>query len=263
MTHSTDDLNAPTSPRGLRGLWRDFLIALSFLTRLPVVSVKGGGNTLGLRAFPLVGIVVGGLGAIGFTLAAAAGLSDFVAGAIAVVVMIAVSGGLHHDGLADVADGFGGGKTQAEKLTIMRDSRIGSYGVLALVGTFALQVFALADFDSVGWASAALVGAAVLSRFALLVVLYQLPNARNEGLGAYAAGVSARVLKQAALATGVIGLCLLPFGVFVASLIFVAGALALFMGIAYLQIKGQTGDVCGAAQQISETVALLVLASFL
>lgn len=263
MTHSSDDLNAPTSPQGLRGLWRDFLIALSFLTRLPVVSVKNTQTILGLRTFPLVGIVVGGLGAVGLTLADAAGLSPFVASAVAVVVMIALTGGLHHDGLADVADGFGGGQTQAEKLTIMRDSRIGSYGVLALVGTFALQVFALADFESVGWASAALVGAAVLSRFALLVVLYQLPNARNEGLGAYAAGVSPRILKQAALTTGVIGLCVLPFGVFVACLIFVAGALAFFMGIAHLQIKGQTGDVCGAAQQICETVALLVLASFL
>jgi len=263
MSHSSPSTPLPT---GLQGVWRDFLVAVMFLTRLPVVTqpqLSPEHIQRSVRCFPLVGLVVGGVGAIALTLAHAAGLSLGSAAAVGVVTMIGISGGLHHDGLADVADGFGGGQTREQKLEIMRDSRIGSYGVLALVGAFALQMSALSDMESVGAASVAMIGASVFSRFAMVVLLYIMPSVRAQGLGASLSGVTAKMLRQSGIWTGVILLVLLPLGPIVSMMIFAGGALAVFMGIAYLQVKGQTGDICGASQQVTECIALLTLASFL
>ena len=118
-----------------RGLITELGTGLAFLTRLPVRCALGGEGSLARAAwaFPIVGALVGAFGALAFWGAALVGLHPFVAGVLAVAATLLVTGALHEDGLADTADGFGAGGSRERKLEIMRDSRIGTYGVVALV----------------------------------------------------------------------------------------------------------------------------------
>jgi adenosylcobinamide-GDP ribazoletransferase len=172
---------------------------------------------------------------------------------------VLTTGGLHEDGLADLADGFGGGRDAAHKLAIMRDSRIGSYGALALVLALSLRVLALGHgAAALGWAGAALalIGIEAASRAGMAVMLWALPAARSDGLGKSAAGGSGQAVAVAA-ALGAAGLAI-GFGAGPAALA-VAGALAaaqVAMGaLALRQIGGQSGDVLGGAQQIGAAAA--------
>src|SRR5579864_5025125 len=119
----------------------DLLIAAAFLTRMPIPTpaVLPGRLAQASWAFPLVGVGVGLLGGLAYAFAAWLGLPTLAAALIAVAGTAALTGALHEDGLADTADGFGGGATPEAKLTIMRDSRNGAYGVLALIFSVALR----------------------------------------------------------------------------------------------------------------------------
>ncbi|WP_181180926.1 adenosylcobinamide-GDP ribazoletransferase, partial [Paracoccus sp. FO-3] len=142
-------------------------LALVWLTRLPVGRLlPASPPTLAQAAwaFPLVGLAVGFIGAAVLGLAALAGLPGMVAALLAVGAMILATGALHEDGLADCADGSGGA-TRERRLEIMRDSRIGSYGVLALVLVTGLRVAAIAALVAQPWlAAAAVAGLAAASR---------------------------------------------------------------------------------------------------
>src|SRR5262252_5927360 len=125
----------------------DFKTAVAFLTRLPMPHPQGAMPPNFVRAhrmFPAVGALIGA--AIGlFCLALrASGLPDLAAAALALGAGMILTGGLHEDGLADVADGFGGGRDIAAKLDIMRDSRLGTYGAMILLVSFAAKLSALA-----------------------------------------------------------------------------------------------------------------------
>ena len=127
--------------------WRDELrTAAMFLTRLPFRSGDRGLPALGSTAwaFPLVGLGVGLAAGLVFGIASWLGLTGWLAAVFAVSAQIALTGALHEDGLADVADGFGGGKDAPAKLAIMRDSRIGVFGVITLVLSLAARIGALA-----------------------------------------------------------------------------------------------------------------------
>ena len=115
-------------------------------------------------------------------IAAGIGLPDIVAAVLAVGAGALVTGALHEDGLADMADGFGGGNTPERKLAIMRDSRIGAYGVIVLVVVLAAKVGAISDLGSTGLVAAALVAAAAASRAAMPAVMLWLEPARTDGL---------------------------------------------------------------------------------
>src|SRR5580700_7635552 len=128
-----------------RGLFEDFAIATAVLTRLPVgVETPGEPGAIAAAgwAFPLVGAGIGGLVALAFFVAALLGCGIPVAALIALFAGLALTGAFHEDGLADTADGFGGGHDREAKLAVMRDSRHGTFGILALILSLGLRATA-------------------------------------------------------------------------------------------------------------------------
>lgn len=251
---------------GFRDTWRDaFLAASSFLTRLPLGLPRAEiapSLADAAWAFPLVGLIVGAIGGILYAIAWSLALPAMAAGLIAVAATVLVTGGLHEDGLADTADGFGGGATREEKLAIMRDSRVGAYGVLALIFSIGLRVAALAALATRWHVLGAMIAAHALGRGVLPAALDWLDPARSEGLGASAGRPSqtqALIALGIALLIAVAGLGI-PAGLSAA----IAAALAaIAMGwLAQRQIGGQTGDVFGAIEQGAETAALLAAAAW-
>jgi adenosylcobinamide-GDP ribazoletransferase len=206
--------------------------------------------------FPLVGVVVGGIAAAVYALAHLL-VPASIAAPLALLAAVLVTGGLHEDGLADTADGFGGGADRDAKLAIMRDPRIGAFGAVALILVLALRGTALAALDHPLLVAGALIAAHALARAAMPFAMRILAPARPDGLGAEAGRPGAVQTGIAAtLAVIVVGL-VLPVG---AALAAVAGALigALLMTLAARgQIGGYTGDVLGAIEQVAETAALI------
>ncbi len=245
---------------------QDFKLAYGFLTRLPApfrVPDAPGGLGRALRLAPLVGLVVGVGGALVAWIAIGGlGLPPLPAALLTVAATVWITGALHEDGLADVADGFGGAFERRRKLAIMRDSRIGTYGVLALILSVGLRAAALAVLAGPEVVTAALIAAHGLSRGLLPSVMLVLVPARDEGLAATAGRPGAPDaliglglgLLLAVLAAGVLGL-----GLGVAAV----GAAAATGLIALRQIGGYTGDVLGAVQQAAEIAVLLAAAAAL
>jgi adenosylcobinamide-GDP ribazoletransferase len=249
-------------------LFAQFLTATAVLTRLPVApsnpekgSLEAGTVAASCWAFPAVGAGIGFIAGGVLMLATMFGLGNAPSALLALVTAGAVTGALHEDGLADTADGFGGGRTRAEKLEIMRDSRQGSYGIIALIATIGLRAVALASIPDPIEGALALIAAHAASRAALAPALYYLQPAREDGLGA-AAGrpgfgtMLAAVAIGAFVAIGMLG----PVRGLVA-LIVTGAAVAGAAVLARRQIGGYTGDVLGAFQQVGEIVMLLAAAA--
>jgi adenosylcobinamide-GDP ribazoletransferase len=243
----------------LADLIHEFKVALAFLTRLPVRERRPW-RDLDLAAsvplFPIVGALIGLAGAIGYALATWLGLPPWPAAAIALATTIWLTGALHEDGLADVADGFGGGRTREDKLRIMRDPRVGSYGVLALGLALLARAGALAALAAPWAVGAALVTAGAASRAALSPVMASLPNARADGLAAGAGRPHPLRATAAVLVAALIAIVLLGQAAPAALLAGAAGALAVAL-LARRQLAGCTGDVLGAVQQLTEIGVLL------
>ena len=255
-----------TSPetRTTPSSWHDDLIvAATFLTRVPLYRVvqphdPRASLAPALRAFPLIGALIGLMAGLIYAAAGLLGLAPLAGALVAIGAAIALTGALHEDGLADCADGFGGGRDRDTKLAIMRDSRIGTYGVLALVLAIGLKAAALADLNAADgcWA---LVAAHAASRGAMPLLMALLAPARADGLAASLGRPGEAVIAQAVI-LGVL-LCGLVAGPFagIVALSFAALALAGLETLARRQIGGYTGDVLGAAQQVTETAILLAL----
>ena len=267
-----DEFEPPPLRSGPWPPLRDLAACLRFYSRLPVPALPGETDRHAApdfrtvpRMLPLAGLVIGLPGAVALAAGLALGLGPFLAATLALTVSTLVTGALHEDGLADVADGFGGGLTVARRLEIMRDSRIGAYGAAALVLSCALRIGALATLaDRIGWRVAlALLAVAALSRTAALWPLCRLPPARPDG-AAHAVGrpsgathATAWALCLAVLiAAGLLGLPWL--GLALAGILAFVAAWTLARMAARL-VGGQTGDVIGASQQTAEIAALLAL----
>ncbi len=217
------------------------------------------------RALPLAGALIGACGALALLIARAAGVAPLPASACAVAILVAVTGALHEDGLADLADGFGGGRTKERKLEIMRDSRLGSYGACALGLALILRVTALGAIAERGLLPAvcALIVTGAVSRAAGLLPMTLLPPARADGAGASAMRPSREALLAALALAAAVSLLPTLAGVplhrlALANLAALLAA-ALVTRLAERQIGGFTGDVLGAAQQAAEVAALLLL----
>ncbi len=240
--------------------WADLKVALIFLTRLPLRHQgKIDESDLGraLRVGPLVGLLIGVVGAAAYWAGSLMALGPLLSGLIAVAATILLTGALHEDGLADVADGFGGGRERTRKLEIMRDSRIGSFGVLALVLSVGLRAAALAALAAPLAAGAALVAAHALSRAVLPAAMIALPPARDDGLAAAGGRPAPIHAATALLLAGLLSLLALGPGAGSLGLLAGAGAAVLVIALAHAQIGGHTGDVLGAVQQVAETAVLL------
>src|SRR4051812_47201607 len=242
-----------------RGPFDEFAIAAGVLTRFPIASdaAEPGAVAASGWAFPLVGGGIGALCAAAFFAAALLGLPVGAAALLAVAAGIAATGALHEDGLADTADGFGGGGTRDRKLAIMRDSAQGTYGVVALVLSIGLRATAIAAIRDPVFVGLALVGAHAASRAALPAAMLLLRPARADGLGA-AAGRPSRIVAAAAALIGA-AIALATLGPL--ALLLAGAAMALAGMLARRQIGGYTGDVLGFFQQIGEIVMLLVTAA--
>jgi adenosylcobinamide-GDP ribazoletransferase len=233
--------------------------AFVLLTRLPMGRLARRPAPPAPWAFPLVGAVVGLAAGLLLRLAEFEKLPPLVAAGWAVVAVLLLTGALHEDGLADTADGFGGGRTAARKLEIMRDSRIGSFGTLALGGSLLLRVAAMAALPA-GLAIPALVVTAAAARAAMLIPLLLLPPARPDGLGAGMAAAPRRASILGLLLAVAAGLTLLPVRSALLLLLAVGVGALLMSALARRQIGGHTGDVLGAVEQIGECLGLTILA---
>jgi adenosylcobinamide-GDP ribazoletransferase len=255
--------NQPTITTHLRDWGNDVSLAISLLTRIPMphqAAVLPDSMARAQRAFPLVGAMIGlAIGLVERGLLAV-GIPELAAAALALGAGAALTGALHEDGLADVGDGFGGGRDREAKLAIMRDSRLGTYGVLVLLVGFVAKLSALASLPMTAIIPA-LVAAHALARAAIPVLAANMPLAREDGLGKSAGRPDTASTIVAVGIAVVIALLCLPFGEAVLAALVTAVAAAAMGWLAWRQIGGVSGDVFGAVEQVAETAVLLVLAA--
>ena len=247
-----------------------FLVCLRFLTQLPVPFVRTVDPPRlkdSMAMFPVVGLLVGAITGGALVLANMAGLPDLFCALFALAITAMVTGAFHEDGLADVADGFGGGTTREERLEIMKDSRIGAYGTLILViavGARASLLTALLDLPPEAIMALA-AGAAAFSRALMVDLLSTTRPARSSGLSVLAGQPTRQTgllaLAIGGLAAGLAAHSFLSWRVALLSLAAAGLALGAVRALAMRKIGGQTGDVCGAAQVMSETAMLVVFAA--
>jgi adenosylcobinamide-GDP ribazoletransferase len=233
--------------------------AASFLTVIPIrlpVATERKGVEWSAAWFPLVGALLGGL-AGGVRVGAEPLFGATVASVLALVVLVGATGALHLDGLADSADALGAGGDRQRRLKIMRDSAIGTFGVLALVAWALLFLAVIASLDDVD-ALRALLTAAALGRWAALVHAAATPAARPDGLGAAFSPAPAPVAIASVLAVVIAALASGP-GPSLAALAAAALCAALSALWARRFLGGRTGDTLGATIALTEVVACLPL----
>jgi len=246
-------------------LTRDLRIALMLLTRLPVKPVTLAPSEQTAKsawAYPLAGTAVALISACVACLALWTNIPALLAALLAIGTLVITTGAMHEDGLADSADGFWGGWDRDRRLEIMRDSRIGTYGVLALILALSLRGTAYAALFATSTVFAPLLVAAMLSRAAMVYVMATVPNARKDGLSKSTGRPNlASVQTATALATMAAFLFLGWTGLL--AVLATAAVTLLWSKIAMSKIGGQTGDVLGATQQITEIAVLLTLTASL
>jgi adenosylcobinamide-GDP ribazoletransferase len=250
--------------------------ALRFYSRLPVPALPGESDAASPpdfaalpRALPLAGAIIGAVGALALAIACGIlALPATVGAAFATAALVLTTGAMHEDGLADTADGLGGGTTRERRLEIMRDSRIGSYGAAALALALLMRVLILAALvDAEGWPTAAfaLVAAAAVSRLAGLLPLWMLPAARTDGLASSVGRPSDASMAIGGLVALTVAIGCLAWTIPLAKVLAACAAALLavlpLVSLARRLIGGQTGDVAGAAQQFAEIAFLAILAA--
>ena len=275
-------MSPPLSLPSARRFACDLAQSVRFYSRLPLPRLPFEREAFSLpdfgrlpQATPLACLMIAAPPALVLAGGAALGLPPLLAALLCLAANALVTGAFHEDGLADVADGFGGGATAERKLEIMKDSRVGTFGASAVATSFLVRGAALAGaLDFYGWrgAVAAWLIAAVAARLFGVAPLAMLPPARREGLGA-SAGVwtAAMTPLPGALARGaLLALALsillamaggLPESALAAGLAAAAVATALMTRAAKRQIGGQTGDVAGATEQFAEMAILIAFAA--
>jgi len=236
--------------------------ALGLLSRLPVASGVPHDAARAAWAYPVAGLILGGLAALAGLVAHWLGMAPALTAVLVLGVMILSTGAMHEDGLADTADGLAGGWTRERRLEIMKDSHIGTYGVLALILAFAARWSALwmLFLAGPGPAAAAIMVAATVSRGMMPALMATLPPARSSGLSH---GVGQVTPANAWIAAGIgIAVALFLAGLQAPwALIWAAGAMLVMRWLAQATIGGQTGDILGATQQAAEVAVLASLAT--
>jgi len=252
--------------------WQLWLIALSFLTRIPVAPMANFEpqwlNQAG-RYYGLVGLLVGFISAIVLLITGQI-LPASIAIILSMITSVLLTGGFHEDGLADTFDGFGGGWTVAQKLTIMKDSRLGTYGALALALALLLKFGLLlelsqlnADFSLSNVALALLIGHC-LSRVMAVSFIFDQPYVRDID----SSKIKPMTEQQSPLElmilllTALLPLLLLPLSLALSLIVGVCLLRWLLVRWYRLQLGGYTGDLLGCAQQICELLCYLILLAY-
>ena len=243
----------------------DVRVALLFCTRLPIPNaapVTGADIARAGWALPVAGAIVGLIAAGVYWLAGLAGLPSLPAAGLTVAATLIVTGCLHEDGLADVADAFGG-HTRERRLEIMRDSRVGTYGACALSMSLLLRTAALASIAAPAVAAPVLIAAHTAARAGMPLFMGLVPPARVDGLSV-GVGRPLPMSIAAAVLLGVIALFVaLGPAIGFCAIVLLAAALALLAWVCIGQFGGQTGDVLGAVEQLGEIAILLFAAASL
>jgi adenosylcobinamide-GDP ribazoletransferase len=257
----------------LQNLIIDIARSLGFLSRLPIpgrfFSGSDGSLTQSVRAFPIAGIMIAMPSAAIFATLLFFHRDAMLSAFIALSIQTLLTGALHEDGLADSADGLLSGRGRDKALEIMRDSRIGSYGAIALIvsyGTRASALGAIAHALPPAQAGFALLGVAAISRTTMIWHWITLPAARRDGVAA-SSGTPDETAGRIAYGFGLALFILIGLpacGLFsVATALAASGAsLWIFTAFCRKQIGGHTGDTIGATQQLSEIATLVALALF-
>ncbi|WP_052066068.1 adenosylcobinamide-GDP ribazoletransferase [Thalassospira australica] len=245
------DENTDTTASLISDFWR----ALALLSRVPVMGIDDFRATLIARSvwsWPLVGLLLAGFAVLPALLVYELTGNILIFAIVALAAMVLLTGCMHEDGMADCADGFGGGFERARKLEIMRDSHIGTYGVTALILCFGLRLVLLSAAGSAGQAVTLFLILAVTSRAAMPVVMHILPPARDNGLGK---GAGHPKLIAVGIGVAIAAVVSVILSGVIATAVIAAGAMlaiTLVVAVAKWQIGGQTGDVLGATQLTTE-----------
>ncbi|MEE2869055.1 MAG: adenosylcobinamide-GDP ribazoletransferase [Pseudomonadota bacterium] len=247
-----------TTAAGLRREWQAFWLAMGFLTRIPVpVTVDYSQRLMNQCSvyFPLVGLLLGGLYAGLYTL-----LAGFWSPQVCVLLVLGfhlwITGAFHEDGMADCADGLGGGYTVARRLEIMKDSRVGTYGAAALGLTLALKVALLTDTQPVWLALLLAPAISRLTPLCLMRALVYVSDPDTSKSKPVAEGFSGQRLGVAV--AGVAALALVA-GVALEALVAVVSVVLVWGAMLRRSLGGYTGDALGASVILSELVFLLML----
>ncbi len=239
----------------------DIRAGIGLLTRIPVTVDVALATERGARAgwaWPLVGVLVGLVGTLVAALAIWLGMTPGLAAALALGAQAMVTGALHEDGMADSLDGLWGGHTKQRRLDIMKDSRIGTYGVVGLTMILLIRWQALVLLFMTDWFWTALPLVGAVSRWPMVALLEWMPPARSDGLGQIMGRPGGRAMIGASTICIVIALVLGGTVALPLALVTLAFT-ALWSATARARLGGQTGDILGAAQHIVETAALLTL----
>jgi adenosylcobinamide-GDP ribazoletransferase len=247
--------------------WRQRLAelkqAFGLLTRLPVhrlPTLPATAPGTNAWAYPLAGAAIGAIGGVSYAIAYWLACPPPLAALFALAATILATGALHEDGLADFADGLGG-NTKEDRLAIMRDHRIGTYGVVALLLVLAMRATAIVLLAKPGLVLATLMAAGAASRASAVLLMTALPPARQDGLSVSVGRPSAAMTAATLGIAFVLGVVLLSFGAGFLVLASALTAAALVGRIAQVKLGGQTGDVLGAACALGESLALTAIAA--
>jgi len=246
--------------------WDGLRLALTLLTAVPVPG-QGASRTPDRRTAsaamywaPVVGLMLGGVAAGVLVACQHAHTGSLLAAVLAIVVLAALTRALHLDGLADTADGFGSRQPADRALAIMARSDIGPFGVVTLLLTLLIQVSALAQAERVGRGPVAIIVAAVAARLAILLACRRgVPAARPGGLGALVAG-TVHPAAGASLAAAAIATALALGWIYAVAIAAGLACSVLLTALATRRLGGITGDVLGAAAEITTAACLLVTA---
>lgn len=233
------------------------LLAVQFLTRLPISSAQAYSPERmadSVRHYPLVGVLIGTFAAAVYTTAQLL-FPPVVAVILSTVLTVLFTGAFHEDGLADTFDGVGGGLGVERSLEIMKDSRVGTYGAIALFAVLAIKVAALSALASSA-VVICLISGHGLSRWSIVVVIASSRYVRDAGTAKPTAeGIGSGSLVYASvtalLCLALIGVVVTPVAAGCAAVGLIAGHAAIRL-IFERKLGGYTGDCLGATQQVSE-----------
>lgn len=247
----------------LRSAALDFLVAVQFLTRFPLPSLPydQGSLSRAVKFFPFVGLLIGCAAAL-LHLVLAPHLPRLITALLVIAFLMASTGCLHEDGLADAADAFGGGASREQILLILKDSRIGSYGGTALSLSLLARVFLLAALP-LPLVLQYLIASHVLCRWTTLPLSYYLAPARDRN-DADGAGQGARIARLTTRGTLIFGslctaaICILILRIHALAAIGATVLVTLATAIYYQRkLAGVTGDCFGATNQLAEIAVYL------
>ncbi|GAA5213017.1 adenosylcobinamide-GDP ribazoletransferase [Corallincola platygyrae] len=247
----------------IRWHWLLLLTALQFLTRIPVKLPEPYDHRWlqGCSVyFPVVGCLVGIVSAGAYWLTEPM-FDSTIAAVISVAVSLLLTGAFHEDGLADTADGFGGGHTVDDKLRIMKDSRVGTYGVVILVVTLMLKVLTTASLNN----PQLIIAGHVISRAFAVTFISALPYV-SEAKTSKSKPLSTQLTKGgivSVIAIALLTMLLLPMKAVLPTVVCLLLLWLIVRKLFLAQIGGYTGDNLGAAQQLSEAILLMACAGAL